>query len=83
MQFYVNIILVKNLNDNDVAKYLDEGATRISGSLFAIEGDIEFIDVECESIDFDVIDENVIVGSLGGLTEVELKEIFCGYADHF
>lgn len=72
MEFFVSLILAKDLNAEQFS-FLDENATHIVDGWWFFEGDTDTLTEE--DIDFDLVEEDMVVEALGGLGQEELIEI--------
>jgi len=70
MEFYVNLIVTKKEQTKKALKSLKGNCTKICDNVYFMEGDVSCL---CDDeVIFNLMDEDLIVGSLGGLTEKKL-----------
>ena len=73
MEFFVNLIRAIEQDEPEQRKELEENCTHITRDYWFFEGDIESL--EEYGVNLELLEEGMIVGSLGDLTEEELIEI--------
>ncbi len=73
MEFIVNLIRATEQDEPEQREELEENCTHITRNYWFFEGDLEAL--EDYGVTFEVIEEHMIVGSLGGLSEEELIDM--------
>jgi hypothetical protein len=73
MEFFVNLIRAIEQGESDQREKLDENCTHITKDLWFFEGDLDCL--KGYGVNFEVIEEDLIVPSLGDLAEDELIEL--------
>ncbi|CAL9975127.1 hypothetical protein VPHD273_0078 [Vibrio phage D273] len=73
MEFIVNLIRATEQDEPEQREELNENCTHITQDYWFYEGDLDGL--EDMGVTFEVIEEDMVVGSLGGLSEEELIDI--------
>lgn len=73
MEFFVNLIRAIEQNDPEQLKELEENCTYITKDYWFYEGDLDSL--EDYGVRFEVMEEDMVVPSLGDLTEGELIDL--------
>ena len=73
MEFFVNLIRATEQDEPSQREELEENCTHITKDYWFFEGNLDCL--EDYGVKFEVMEEDMIVGSLGDLTENELIEI--------
>ncbi|CAL9955003.1 hypothetical protein VPHK71_0006 [Vibrio phage K71] len=73
MEFFVNLIRATEQDEPSQREELEENCTHITKDYWFFEGDIDYLE-DC-GVRLELLEESVIVGSLGDLTESELIDL--------
>ncbi|CAL9962263.1 hypothetical protein VPHD85_0074 [Vibrio phage D85] len=73
MEFFVNLIRAIEQDEPAQREELEENATHITQNYWFFEGDLDCL--EDYGVKFEVIEEDMIAGSLGDLSKEELIDI--------
>ncbi len=73
MEFFVNLIRATEQDEPEQREELEENCTHITQNYWFFEGDLDSL--EDMGVKFELMEEDMVVGSLGGLSEEELIDM--------